>query len=85
MPSRSPLAECPAKRTSPFEIAKPISCQLTRILQRHSSFLWADNDSGPSCPRMPRTRCSFCGTSTPEEAASGMASRPSFLQRGVER
>jgi len=84
MPSRSPLAECPAKRTSPFEIAKPISCESTRILQGHSAFFLACNGSGPSCPRMPWTRCPFCSTSTPQETGSGVASRPSLLQRGVD-
>jgi hypothetical protein len=80
MPSRSPLAECPAKRTSPFEIAKPISCESTRILQGS----WAGNGSDPCCPRLPWTRCPFCSTSTLKETGSGVASRPSLLQRGVD-
>ena len=36
------------------------------------------------CPRLPWTRCPFCSTSTPEETGSGVASRPSFLRRGVD-
>jgi hypothetical protein len=84
MPSHSPLAECPAKRAGPFEIAKPISCESTRILRGHSAFFWAGNGSDPCCPRLPWTRCPFCSTSTLKETGSGVASRRSLLRRGVD-
>ena len=84
MPSRGPLAECPAKHASPFEIAQPISRKSTRILSGGSSF-GACQDSALNFPRLPSTLCPFCSASTPEETGSGVDPRPSLLQEGGDQ
>jgi hypothetical protein len=84
MPSCSSLAQCPAKRTSPFQIASQITLQSTRVLQKHPTHFVAGHDWGLVRLRMPWTRCPFCSTSTPEETGPGVSSRPSHLQRGVD-
>ena len=84
MPSRGPLAECPAKHASPFEIAQPISRKSTRILQGDFAFFGAGQDSAQSFPRPPWTRCRFGSEASPEEIGSGVAPGPSLPQRGVD-
>jgi hypothetical protein len=42
------------------------------------------NQAVLGCPRLPWTRCPLCSTSTPEETGSGVAPRPSLLQRGAD-
>jgi hypothetical protein len=83
MPSCSSLAQCPAKRTSPFQIASQITLLSTRVFQKHPTHFVAGHDWGLIRLRGPWTRCPFCSTSTPKETGSGVAHRPFHPLGGV--
>jgi hypothetical protein len=83
MPSRSSLAQCPAKRTSPLEIAEPISRESTRILQRRFAFFLSVTTRVQAVRVWPERAVHSVAHQHQKRLSQESFIRPSHVQSGV--